>query len=424
MTTSDRSLRVALLTYRGKATCGGQGVYVRQLSRELAELGHRVTVVSGPPYPTVDPEVRLHRMPGLDLFAEPNPFRTPSPAELRHMADWVEFLGMRRGGFPEPLAFSIRALGYLWRHRSEFDVVHDNQGLGYGMLGVRRLGLPLLATIHHPIAIDRDLELRDASRLRRAELNRWYRFVHMQHRVARRIPAVLTVSEASKSAIADRMRVPSAAIAVVPAGVDHHVFHPAPDAPRILGRIVTTASADVPLKGLTDLLRALAILRQRRPVHLTIVGTVRAGGPTSALINRLGLADIVGFRHDVSDSTLADLLRGAQIACVPSRFEGFSLPAIEAMACGTPLVTTTAGALPEVTGPSAALHVPPENPAALADALDRVLAEPELHQRLSTDAIQRAATFTWAATAKATVTHYRRLLDRPTAPSPEATIRC
>lgn len=422
---NDSPLRVALLTYRGKPTCGGQGVYVRHLSRQLAALGHHVEVFSGPPYPEIDPGVRLHRLPGLDLFAEPDPFRTPSLHELRHPADWAEFLSMRRGAFGEPLAFSLRAFGRLRRHRSRFDVVHDNQGLGYGLLGLRALGLPILATIHHPIAIDHELEAHDADDTRRAQLHRWYRFVHMQHRVARRLPAVLTVSKASQNAIITRMRVAADNITVVPAGVDHRVFHPDPAVAVVPGRIVTTASADVPLKGLPDLLRALALVRRDRQAHLIVVGAARATGPTTGLIGRLGLADAVTFRTGLSDPELADLLRSARVACVPSRFEGFSLPAVEAMACGTPLVTTTAGALPEVTGPhdEAALHVRPGDADALAAALGRVLDHDTVRTQLAGNAIRRAGMFTWNATAEATAFAYRRLITGAVRPN-EACLGC
>lgn len=421
-----RPLRIALLTYLGKPTCGGQGVYVRHLSRELTALGHQVTVFSGPPYPAVDPGVRLRPIPSLDLFAEPHPFRTPSLGELRSPADWAEYLSMKRGGFGEPLAFSLRILGHLRRHRHSFDVVHDNQGLGYGILGLHALGLPTLATIHHPVAIDHELEARDAEDIRVAQLQRWYRFVHMQHRVARQLPAVLTVSHASKTAIIGRMRLAAENITVIPAGVDHHVFRPDPAVARVPGRIVTTASADVPLKGLTDLLHALALLRAQRPAHLVVVGSVRTESPTARFIRQLDIAEDVTFRTDLPDTALADLLRTAQVACVPSRFEGFSLPAVEAMACGTPVVTTTAGALPEVVGPDgdAAIHVPPGDPAAIAAALGRVLDNATLRDRLSTGALRRAAMFTWDATAADTAAAYQRLLGRTTAGVDGASLGC
>ncbi|HEV7979036.1 glycosyltransferase family 4 protein [Amycolatopsis sp.] len=390
------ALRIALLTYRGNPRCGGQGVYVRHLSRELVELGHHVEVFSGPPYPELDPGVRLTEVPGLDLFAEPNPFRRPDFRELRRLPDWVEYLVMRRGGFPEPLAFSLRAAWRLFRRRGEFDVVHDNQGLGYGLLASR---IPTLATVHHPIAIDRDLSLAAGN----AGVQRWYGFLGMQHRVARRLRAVVTVSDASRVAVAEHMGVTAE---VVSLSADTRVFRSRNEIAKVPGRIVTTASADEPLKGLAHLLTALPKLG---PVELVVVGKLKAGGETAKLIARLEAP--VRFVSGIADEELAELIAGAEIACVPSLFEGFSLPAIEAMACGTPLVVTSGGALPEVVG-DAAIVVPPGDPDALATALNRLLDDPGLRKRLAVAGIARAATMSWRRTAEETVGHYRRLLGQ------------
>lgn len=406
MSDPDRPLRVALLSYRGKPTCGGQGVYVRHLSRELAALGHRVEVIGGPPYPVLDPGVGLHRLGGLDLYAEQNPFRTPRPAELRSPADWIEYLATTRGRFAEPLAFSLRARRFL-RHRG-VDIIHDNQGLGYGLLGLPAV----VCTIHHPIAIDRAWELRDVTERRRRQVRRWYSFVRMQHRVARAMPAILTPADASRDAITRWMGVSADRIEVIPLGVDTAVFGPDPAVRRVRGRIVTTASADVPLKGLAHLLRAHAVLARTHRAELHIVGAARPGGATEMLIAELGLGASVRFHSGLTDRELADLLRSAQIACVPSLFEGFSLPALEAMACGTALVCTTAGAIPEVTGPDGhcALHVPPGDPGGLAAALGTALADDALRSRLGARGAARARRFTWRATAEATAAAYRARL--------------
>lgn len=401
----DRPLRVALLCYRGEPHCGGQGVYIRHLSRELVALGHQVEVIAGPPYPTLDPGVGLTRLPGLELFAEPNPFRTPALAELRTAADWVEHLDWRwRGNYPEPLAFSLRAWRHLRSRRAEFDLVHDNQGLGYGLLGLR---LPVLATVHHPVVIDRDLTVTATSGEEQSGARRWYRFVPMQHRVARRLPRVLTVSGSSRQETVDRMGVHADRVSVVPPGVDHEVFRPDPTVPRRPGRIVTTASADVPLKGLRYLVSALSMLD--RSVELVVVGKARPDGPTARLVDELGLAQRVSFHSGLSDDDLAKLLRGAEVACVPSLFEGFSLPAAEAMACGTPLVCTDIGALREVAG-DCALLVPPGNADALATGLATLLDDADLRRAFSARGVERAQRFSWRSTAEVTASHYRSLL--------------
>ncbi|MFC3449135.1 glycosyltransferase family 4 protein [Amycolatopsis speibonae] len=395
------ALRIALLSYRGNPRSGGQGVYVRHLSRELAGLGHRVEVLAGPPYPEVEDGVRLTKLPGLDLFAEPNPFRTPRLAELRDLPAWVEFLGMRRGGFPEPLAFSLRAARHLSKRRHEFDVVHDNQGLGYGML---HCGLPTIATIHHPIAVDRDLKLATVTGREADRVDRWYGFVHMQHRVARRLPA-LTVSRASGEAITREMGVPKDRIRVVPLAADSRIFKPRPGIARVPGRVVTTASADEPLKGLDVLLKAWA----KVDGELVVVGKPKSGGPTARAMADLGPAANVRFVNGLSDDDLAGLLCSAEVVCVPSLFEGFSLPAAEAMACGTPVVATTAGALPEVVG-DAGILVPPGDPGILADAINALLGDGGHRAELSARSLAAAAKLSWRRTAEKTAACYREIL--------------
>ena len=262
--------------------------------------------------------------------------------------------------------------------------MHDNQTLGYGLLG--DIGAPLVTTIHHPITVDRQLELDAADGWReRASVRRWYAFTRMQKRVARRLPSVLTVSGTSRQEIVDHLGVRDDRIHVVHIGADTDLFSPDPSVPQVPGRIVTTSSADVPLKGLVFLVEALAKLRTEHPAaHLVVVGKRAEDGPVAQAIERYGLEGAVEFVKGISDAELVDLVRCAEIACVPSLYEGFSLPAAEAMATGTPLVATTGGAIPEVAGPDGetCLAVPPGDAGALAAALSRLLGDPELRARL------------------------------------------
>ena len=349
-----RRLRIAFLVYRGNPRCGGQGVYTRHLTRELAVLGHRVTVFAGPPYPELEQPVELVKVPSLDLYREPDPFRVPRLSEFTSAIDVMEFALMCTAGFPEPLTFSLRARRLLASRRGEFDLVHDDQSLGRGIAQMMRDGWPVLATIHHPITVDRELDLAHAEGWRRQlTLRRWYGFVAMQARVARQVPRVLTVSESSRRDIAEQLGVTPGRIAVVPVGVDSSVFRPLPGAARVPGRIMTTASSDVPMKGLVPLLEALAKVRtERADAHLVVIGRLREASTVPAVMDRLGLRGAVRFVSGVSDQDIVDLYGQAQLAVVPSLYEGFSLPAIEAMACGVALVATTGGALPEVAGPS------------------------------------------------------------------------
>ena len=405
MSTTDRSLRIAMLSYRSKPHCGGQGIYVRHVSRELAALGHHVEVFSGQPYPELEPGPVLRALPSLDLYREPDPFRTPHLREYRDWIDVLEVAAMWTAAFPEPLTFSLRALRALRQRPGEFDVVHDNQVLGYGMLGIARLGLPLVTSIHHPISVDRRIELAAASGLARLSKRRWYGFVRMQGRVARRVGPVLTGSESSRDDICRDFRVPPENVHVIPLGVDTRLFHPRPE-PRVAGRILAVASADSPVKGIATLLRAVGKLATERDVHLIVVGKPAAGGPTERLVAELALGDRVRFVTGISDDELAGLAASAEIAVVPSLYEGFSLPAVEHMASGTPLVASRTGALPEVTGDAAVL-VTPGDPEELAAALRRLHDSAGERERLGTAAWRRVQErFAWPAVARAIVAQY------------------
>ncbi len=418
---ADREhLRIALLVYRGNPRSGGQGVYTRYLSRQLVRLGHRVTVLSGQPWPHLDTDegVRLLRVPSLDLYRETDPFRLPRPSELRDTTDLVELATMLTGGFPEPRTFSLRARRVLAARRGEFDLVHDNQSFGTGLLGMMADGWPVVGTCHHPVTVDRLLDTAQASSLgRRLSLKRWYGFIRMQNAVARRLPRILTVSASSRRDIVEQMGVEGARVAVVPIGADTGLFcAPASGTERVPGRIMTTASADVPLKGLAYLLEALAKLRTEQPdAHLVVVGEPRPGSAAAQTIERLGLEGAVIFRPGVADDELAGLYSQARVAVVPSLYEGFSLPAVEAMACEVPVVASMGGALPEVVGPDglAGRLVPPGDPGALAGAVGEVLAgwATGSSARMGRAGRQRVLSrFTWARCAEGAVEHYRQVL--------------
>jgi glycosyltransferase involved in cell wall biosynthesis len=408
MNADAERLRVAYLVYRGNPRCGGQGVYTRHLTSELAKLGHQVTVFSGPPYPELEDGVAFVPVPSLDLYREPDPFRVPKLREFKSSIDALEFGVMCTAGFPEPRTFTLRARRLLAERKADFDLVHDNQSLGSGLLGMMRDGWPLMATIHHPITVDRELD-------RRLTLRRWYGFIGMQARVAQQISRVITVSESSCRDIADQLGVEASRMAVVPVGVDEEVFRPRPEIARVPGRLVTTASADVPMKGLVPLLEALAKMRtERDDAHLVVVGRMREGSRIPAVLDRLGLEGAVRFITGISDDELSALYGSAEVAVVPSLYEGFSLPAIEAMASGVPLVATTGGALPEVAGTDGetALLVPPDDPGALAAALLRALRDARLRARIGAAGRKRTLEkFTWPVTARLTADQYRVLLD-------------
>ena len=408
-------LRIAFLTYRGNPRCGGQGVYTRHLTRELTKLGHSVEVFSGPPWPELDPGVGFTPVRGLDLYREPDPFRVPHPREFTSKEDWLEFAIMCTAGFGEPRSFSLRARQLLAARPDEFDVIHDNQCLGSGILGMVEDGWPVLTTLHHPITVDRQLALSHAANpWQRFTTRRWFGFLRMQVRVARALPAVVTVSQNSRTDVTAQMQVPPDRMTVVPVGVDQTVFRPRADVSPVPGRIMVTSSSDVPMKGLVPLLEAVAKLRTERDVELTVIGRPNEGGRVDKAISRLGLTEVVRCVSGISDEALARLYGEAEVAVVPSLYEGFSLPAIEAMSCGVAVVATTGGALPEVIGTheETGLLVPPDDPSALALAIGRLLDDAELRARLGAAGRRRVVRqFTWEVTAAGTAACYRALLE-------------
>lgn len=408
----ERPLRIALLAYRGKPHVGGQGVYVRHLSKALVDLGHHVEVLGGQPFPVLDERVPLVELPSLDIYNDHFPMRMPGIWELKHWQDFVEVTSFSAGQFPEPLAFSLRAWSHLRQRKGEFDLVHDNQCLGYGLLAIERDGIPVLATIHHPITVDRRLELEHAEGwYRKFSLRRWYSFTNMQTRVASRMQRVVTVSENSFNDIVADHQVDPAKMAIVPVGVDTELFRPLPHVTPIPGRLVTTASADVTMKGLRYLLEALAKLRTERPeAHLVVIGKRKEGGRSDETIRRLGLEDAVEFVSGVPEERIIELYAEAQLAVVPSLYEGFSLPAIEAMAAGTPLVATSGGALPEVVGRDGdtALVVAPGDADALTSKIRWAFDQPDLRDTVGRRGRQRVVDqWSWRHTAERTVEQYR-----------------
>jgi glycosyltransferase involved in cell wall biosynthesis len=412
---ADRPLRIAYLTYRGKPHVGGQGVYTRHLTKALVDLGHEVEVFGGQPYPVLDDRVPLTKLPSLDVFNDHYPGRFPAYWEIKTREDVLELAQFSLGTFSEPLAFSYRALRELKPRRTEFDLVHDNQCLGYGILAVERW-IPTVVTLHHPITKDRELEIRHATNWRkRWSVGRWYSFVKMQGRVASRMPRIVVVSENSIHDIHTDMGVGYERMRLVPVGVDPDLFRPLPAVARVPGRLITTASADVALKGLAYLLEAVAKLRTERDVTLTIIGRPKAG-KSMDLIDSLGLRPHIEFVAGVPDERIVELYAEAELAVVPSLYEGFSLPAIEAMVTGTALVATDGGALPEVTGRDGdtVLQCRAGDVDALAAAIRRGLDDPELRARVGAAGRRRVLDrWTWRRCAELTVEQYRDVIAMP-----------
>ena len=407
---AESPLRIALLGYRSQPHGGGQGVYLRYLSKALVEAGHTVDVISGPPYPHLDPRVRLIQLPSMDLFV--NGLSSLRPHHLKSMSNIIEWLSQLTGGFSEPRTFGRRAVKYLRQHGHNYDLIHDNQSLSYGMLEIQKMGLPLVTTVHHPITSDLRIALSAARSFKeRLFIRRWHSFLKMQKKVIKQLRNIVTVSDCSRQDIARDFGLQPAGISLAHNGIDIEVFKPVPDIPRNPLRLMATCSADAPLKGLRYLLHAYASLLVRYPdLELLLISKPNPGGKTEKLVQRLGIADKVRFVNGISTQQMVRYYAEAAIAVVPSVYEGFGLPAGEAMACGVPVVSTDGGALPEVVG-DAGVIVPAKSVEALEEAIDRLLQDPQARAELGARGKKRIEeNFCWRVCAGQMTTYYRQVL--------------
>lgn len=402
-------LRIALLGYRSAPYGGGQGIYLKYLSKALVDAGHQVDVISGEPYPHLDPRVRLIKLPGLNLYE--NGLKSLRPRHLTSLANIIEWFSKLTGGFAEPYTFGRRAQAWLKQQQADYDIVHDNQSLCYGLLAIERF-LPVVSTLHHPITRDLQLALDAEPRWYiRMLITRWHSFLPMQKKVVQRLAHIVTVSQRSSDDSAAAFDVPASKFTLIYNGINTDEFVPRPQIARKPWRLMATASADAPLKGLRYLLQAVALLLPQYPqLELLVIGKPRPGGDTDRLLDELGIRSRVLFASGITTERLVDYYAESTIAVVPSLYEGFGLPAGEAMACGLPVVSTTGGALPEVVGDAGVL-VPPGDANALAQAIAVLLDDPAERKRLSLAARARInERFCWNVNAKQMVDYYRQVI--------------
>ena len=404
-------LRILLPSYRSDPHTGGQGIYMRLISKSLVDLGHHVDVISGPPYPELDPRIGLIKLPSLDMYARENPIACLNGEIMGNKTDLFEWWSHNWGGFPEPYTFGVRMADYMRDKIDQYDIMHDNQTLCYGMLDVRDMGLPVVGTIHHPITKDRRIDIAHAKWPWIKFLKwRWYSFLNMQMKVARALDPLIVVSDSTKRDVHKDFKIPMQRMVRIHHGIDHELFTPQPHITRRKNRLMATASADVPLKGLIYLIRAYHMLLADHPdLELVVVGRLREG-QTMDELNRLGIRDRVKFISGLSGEDIRDLYAEATIAVSPSVYEGFGFPAGEALSCGVPLVATDGGSLPEVVG-DAGIVVPHSNPPALARAIDGLLRDEDRRTDMSVKARQHILdNFKWERCARDVVQLYRQTI--------------
>jgi len=408
-------MRICLLSYRAYKYSGGQGIYVRYLSQALRKLGHEVDVVAGPPYPDLVEGVNLIKLPSLDLYTLPEHRRFAiNPGKLNTWPNFVEWIGECGGFFTEPVTFGMRAYNMFRQngHAKKYDIIHDNQCITQGILKIRQLGIPMVVTIHHPITIDRDLALKASKSLWQSMgIRRWYSFAETQIKVANRLSHFITDSQNSLREIMENFGLPADRFKVIYCGVDSETFKEVPGSKRFESRILVINSGDTPLKGLKFLLEAVAGLRRERDVELVIVGKPMKDGYTEGLIQELKLGDCVTYAGKVDTSELVRHYSEASMLVVPSVYEGFGLPAAEAMSCGTPVVSTTAGALPEVVG-DAGILVPPKDTRAIVQAVGTLLDDKNKRRQLGAMGRERVLKlFNWDNAAEQTAEYYREAIE-------------
>ncbi len=409
-------MKICLLSYRGEPYCGGQGVYIYHLSKELASLGHEVHLLSGNPHPNVVDAVKMEKIESLDLYGVNFGRLPPNPLRILTPLNFYEFMAVLLGAFPEPFTFSMRAYGKLRQllPLEKFDVIHDNQCLGYGLLLMKRFKIPVIATIHHPPSIDRDIDVAQAKGWwMKFKMMRWYSFLTMQRLVSRRIDRILAVSHSSAGEIKRCFKVPQDKLRVVYNGVDGTLFKRDDSVLKEPNSLIMVGGVSR-MKGLLYLLKALQLLRDEIKVKLTVVGRAPVDSEhASSLVEEYGLEDRVTFRGRISAEELVRQYSAAEIAVAPSLYEGFGFPAAEAMSCQVPVIATRAGALPEVTGEDGevGMLVPPADPDALATAIKRLLGDEPLRKRMGAAGRKRVErNFTWRQAAKKTVEVYQELL--------------
>ena len=393
-----QQLNIAILSYRSAQFGGGQGVYVKDISYNLNQMGHKVDVISGPPYPNLDSRINLIKLPGLNLF-ETFSFKDRLykffKKKNKTLNDWYEFISVLFGGFPELKTFGDRANKFLIEN-NQYDIIIDNQSLSYGMLEIQKR-FPLIEIIHHPITYDFKHELAASKKIKyKISRYRWYSFLKMQKKVAPKLKSIISPSKSSKNGIIQEFNCKEETINIINNGLDANEFIPIKEIKRIPFRLITTASADVPLKGLDYSLKALEILKKEFPeIHLVVIGAPKKNGHTERLIKKLKIKEIITFKSNLTKREISEEYSKSSISIVSSLYEGFGYPVIEAMSCGTPLIATNISSIPELVGGYATL-IDPKNYKALARSIRKILLDYESFQEIAVRGREHIIkTFNW-----------------------------
>ena len=404
-------MKVGLLSYRSHPYSGGQGIYIKHLSRALNSLGHDVSVLSGPPYPELDDNVELIKIPSLGLFESGERLEAFRLSFLWNPIDFYEWITVLTGGFPEPYTYGKRVIKKLKDSNFKFDVLLDNQSLSDSLLEIQE-NHPLAVTIHHPITKDHRLEMESATNWKeKLSSSRWHNFLPMQKRVAPQLNHIICVSQPSKEDVISEFNVDENKITVIPNGIDIDTFKPSLVSKTLGFRIVTTASADIPLKGLRHLILALPRVMDEFPLtSLVVIGKSPEKSNLDKLIDDLDLQDKITFKSGISELEIVKIYHDSDIAVIPSLYEGFGFGAGEAMACGVPLISTDSGGLKQVIG-DAALKISPGSVKEIEDGIFKLFNEEETRKELSIKGRKRMEElFDWKIAASNYIDVFKTLI--------------
>lgn len=380
-----KKLKIAILSYRSAKFGGGQGVYIKDISYALSLMGHNVDVISGPPYPDLYDEINLIKLPGLDLF-DSFSFKRRLKKFLRKknksFDDILEFFSTLLGGFPEPRTFGSRVNKYLTKN-SNYDIVIDNQSLSYGMIDIQKR-FPFIEIIHHPITKDYKHELEASKKIMyKLSRHRWYSFLKMQKKVAPKINKIITPSKSSKKDIIADFKCNKDNIVVINNGLDADEFCNNAQIKRDSFRLITTASADVPLKGLDYSIKAISELKEIYPqINLVVIGAFKKEGHTERLIKKFKLESNISFKSNLSKKQISNLYSSSSIALVTSLYEGFGYPVIEAMSCSVPLIATNISSIPELTKNYATL-IKPKDTNMLVESIKKIISDYDKYYKIA-----------------------------------------
>ncbi len=404
-------MKVGLLSYRSHPYSGGQGIYIRHLSRSLKNLGHDVSVLSGPPYPELDAKVKLIKIPSLGMFESGKRFSAFQLRFLWSPVDLYEWITVMTGGFPEPYTYGKRVLKRLREPDIDFEVLLDNQSLSSSLLEIQRL-YALAVTIHHPITKDHDLEMKNATTWQeKLSSSRWHNFLPMQKRVAPRLDHIICVSQPSKEDVVTEFKVDDKKITVIPNGIDIETFKPISIKKSLTFNIVTTASSDIPLKGLRHLILALPrVIREFPQTSLTVIGKSPKKSKLNKLIEDLNLGDRITFKSGISEEEIVKTYHESDLAVIPSLYEGFGFGAGEAMACGIPLISTDSGGLKQVIG-DAALKISPGSVVEIENGILKLFNEEKTRKKFALKGRKRMEElFDWEIAAKSYIELFKSII--------------